>query len=78
MSEQDPRREELSQMIEDIKKKLHVVNGAAIQSESFSLSRYDDIEEIHQMVMGKDRFSVSELDAIISELGQMRDRQPEE
>ncbi|AOM83217.1 DUF1128 domain-containing protein [Salisediminibacterium beveridgei] len=77
MSEHDPRRDDLSHMIEEIKRKLHVVNGAAIKAESFSLNKYDDIEEIYDMVMSKDSFSVSELNAIVSELGQMRDRQPE-
>ncbi|ADH99222.1 DUF1128 domain-containing protein [Salisediminibacterium selenitireducens] len=77
MSQEDPRREELSRMIEEIKRKLQIVNGAAIKAESFSLNKYDEIEEIYEMVISKPSFSVSEMDAIVSELGQMRDRKPE-
>nr|WP_259457882.1 DUF1128 domain-containing protein [Salipaludibacillus neizhouensis] len=77
LSNEEKKREDLSIMIEDIKKQLHIVNGAAIKPENFSLKKYDDIEEIHTMVMKKTNFSVSELDAIVSELGTMRDKDPE-
>jgi uncharacterized protein YfkK (UPF0435 family) len=74
LANNEKNREEISAMIEDIKTKLQVVNGAAIKPEHFSLKKYEDIEEIHAMVMKKDNFSVSEMDAIVSELGSMRDR----
>lgn len=77
VSHEDPKREELSRMIEEIKRKLQIVNGAAIKPESFSLNKYDEIEEIYEMVISKSNFSVSEMDAIVSELGQMKDRKPE-
>ncbi|PYZ93177.1 hypothetical protein CR194_08230 [Salipaludibacillus keqinensis] len=77
LSTNEKNRESLAAMIEDIKSKLHIVNGAAIKPEHFSYEKYDDIEEIHTMVMKKDRFSVSELDAIVSELGSMKDRKGE-
>lgn len=73
LSNNEKNREALSVMIEDIKTKLHIVNGAAIKPEDFSFEKYDEIEEIHTMVMKKNNFSVSELDAIVSELGTMRD-----
>ncbi|WP_280769015.1 DUF1128 domain-containing protein [Salipaludibacillus daqingensis] len=78
MSTNEKNRENLSKMIEDIKKQLNIVNGSAIKAEDFSYEKYDDIEEIHTMVMKKSHFSVSEMDALISELGTMRDKTPEE
>ncbi|WP_416150980.1 DUF1128 domain-containing protein [Salipaludibacillus sp. HK11] len=74
MSINEKNREALSTMIEDIKMKLHIVNGAAIKPEDFSFEKYDEIEELHTMVMKKSNFSVSELDAIVSELRTMREQ----
>lgn len=73
MSNDEKNREALVAMIEEIKMKLHMVNGAAIKPGHFSLKKFDEIEEIHAMVMKKNNFSVSEMDAIVSELGTMRD-----
>lgn len=73
LSTNDKKRDELSSMIEDIKTKLHIVNGAAIKPEHFSLDKFEEIKEVHAMVMKKSSFSVSEMDAIVSELGTMRD-----
>lgn len=78
MSDINKDRETLSAMIEDIKSQLQVVNGAAIKPEHFSLEKYTEIEEVHQMVMGKSNFSVSEMEAIIAELATMRDKSAEE
>ncbi|GEL06862.1 DUF1128 domain-containing protein [Salisediminibacterium halotolerans] len=78
MSDVKSDRETLSAMIEDIKGQLQIVNGAAIKPEHFSLEKYKEIEEVHQMVMGKSNFSVSEMEAIIAELATMRDKSSEE
>jgi len=78
LSTNEKNRESLAVMIEDIKMKLHIVNGAAIKPEHFSFEKYDEIEEVHAMVMKKTNFSVSELDAIVSELGTMRDQKESE
>lgn len=72
LSNNEKNRESLAIMIEDIKTRLHIVNGAAIKPEDFSSEKYEEIEELHTMVMKKNNFSVSELDAIIAELGTMR------
>ncbi|QKS73247.1 DUF1128 domain-containing protein [Paenalkalicoccus suaedae] len=59
-------------MLDDIKVKLQIVNGAAIKPEHFSVKKLTEISEIHQMVMAKNRFSVSEMDAIVTELGTLK------
>ncbi|MFA9557430.1 DUF1128 domain-containing protein [Evansella sp. AB-rgal1] len=74
MSIREKTRENLNQMIEEIKTKLQIVNGAAMKAEYYSLERFDDVEELYLMVIKKERFSVSEMDAIVTELGNLRDK----
>ncbi|MCD8510833.1 MAG: DUF1128 domain-containing protein [Bacillus sp. (in: Bacteria)] len=74
MSTQEKTRENLTTMIEEIKTKLRIVNAGAMKAEHYSLDRFDDVEELHTMVMKKSNFSVSEMDAIVSELGSLRDK----
>ncbi|WP_078554732.1 DUF1128 domain-containing protein [Bacillus alkalicellulosilyticus] len=64
--------ENLYYMIEEIKKKLQVVNGGAIRPEGFDVKHYDDIHDIYSMVMRQNSVSVRELDAIITELSKLR------
>lgn len=59
-------------MIEEIKKKLKVVSLAAIKPSHFDEEQYNDIRDIYDMVNGKNQFSISEMEAIVSELGRLR------
>lgn len=59
-------------MIEAIKAKLRMATGAAMQASSFPLANYEDIKDIYDMVASKDRFSISEVEALVSELGRLR------
>ena len=72
VSTKERTQESLELMIEDIKDQLHIVNGGAMKAKYYSLDKFDDIEELHTMVMKKTNFSVSELDAIVIELGKLR------
>ena len=65
-------RESLNEMIEQMKDKLRLVNSDAMKADQFPIERFDDVEELHTMVMKKGTFSVSEMDAIVSELGNLR------
>ena len=65
-------REILNEMIEDMKDKLRIANADAMKADQIPLNRFDDVEELHAMVMRKDKFSVSEMDAIVSEIGNFR------
>ncbi|CAM3753452.1 DUF1128 domain-containing protein [Alkalicoccus chagannorensis] len=67
-------KQEIEQMIEDIKRKLQVVNGAAVKAEDYGSGQYDEIKAIHNMVMAKPSFSVNEMDAIVNELGALRNK----
>lgn len=61
-------------MIDQIKTKLNMAAGAAIRSTHFSVDHYEDILDIYEMVMNKPRFSISEMEAIASELGKLRNK----
>ncbi|MBP3962368.1 MULTISPECIES: DUF1128 domain-containing protein [Paenibacillus] len=61
-------------MIDTIKNKLRMASGAAMQANNFSLERYEDLKDIYDIVASKDKFSISEVEAIVSELGQLREK----
>ncbi|USB32611.1 DUF1128 domain-containing protein [Paenibacillus sp. YPG26] len=65
-------QENVEYMIEAIKNKLRMATGAAMQASAFSIDRYDDIHEVYEIVMSKERLSISEVEAIASELGSLR------
>ncbi|RSL31393.1 DUF1128 domain-containing protein [Salibacterium salarium] len=72
MNLEEQTQENLNFMVEEIAKKLQVVNSSAIQPENFDLNQYDDIKDLYDMLDNKDKVSVSEMDAIISELGKLK------
>jgi len=59
-------------MVEQIKTRLRMATGAAIKSTYFNEDMYEDLKDIYDMVMSKERFSISEIEAIVSELGKLR------
>lgn len=67
-----PTKENVEYMIEAIKSKLRMASGAAMQASHFQVERYEDIKDIYDMVQSKDRFSISEVEALVSELGKLR------
>ncbi|GBG08132.1 MULTISPECIES: DUF1128 domain-containing protein [Paenibacillus] len=69
---QSPTQDNLEFMIEAIKTKLRMASGAAMQAGSFSLACYEDVKDIYDIVASKDKFSISEVEAIVSELGKLR------
>ncbi len=72
MNLRESSRENIEFMITNIKEKLQVVNGGAMRAESFDTDNYEDLVDIYEMIMNKKSFSVSEIDAIVSELGRLR------
>jgi len=59
-------------MIDVIKDRLKMATAAAMQSSAFSVEQYDDIKDIYDIIMSKPAFSISEVEAIVSELGKLR------
>ncbi|WP_379349379.1 MULTISPECIES: DUF1128 domain-containing protein [Paenibacillus] len=67
-----PTQENVEYMIEAIKTKLKMATAAAMQASSFSVERYEDIQELYDIVVSKQNFSISEIEALVSELGKLR------
>lgn len=61
-------------MIEVIKTKLKMASAAAMQASSFDINQYEDIKELYEVVASKDKFSISEVEALVSELGKLRSK----
>jgi len=59
-------------MIEAITSKLKMASAAAIKATSFDLSKYEDIKDIYEVIQSKSNFSISEVEALVSELGKLR------
>ncbi|RHW41748.1 DUF1128 domain-containing protein [Neobacillus notoginsengisoli] len=64
--------ENVEYMIEKIKEKLKVMNFGAIKPSHFDENMYEELLEIYEMVMRKNNFSTSEMQAIAEELGNLR------
>ena len=56
-----------------IKGKLKVATAASIKAEHFGVGRYEDIKEIYEVVMSKQHFSISEIEALCDELKRLKD-----
>jgi len=64
--------ENVAYMIEVIKTKLRMASAAAMQASHFDLNQYEDIKELYEVVASKEKFSISEVEALVSELGKLR------
>ncbi|OCS91360.1 DUF1128 domain-containing protein [Caryophanon latum] len=67
-----PSKENVIYMIDQMKDKLRMVNVDAMKSENFSEEQYEDLLYLYNMVMKRDTFSPSEMQAIVAELGSLR------
>ncbi len=67
-----PSKENLAILLETIKTKLRVANNAVINPEHFNVSHYEDVKFIYDLVTGKNQFSISEVEAIVAELGNIK------
>jgi uncharacterized protein YfkK (UPF0435 family) len=65
-------QENVIYMIEQIKEKLRMVNVDAMQSDAFDAEKYEDLQYLYEMVMKRDSFSPSEMNAIVDELRSLR------
>ena len=64
--------ENIEYMIEAIKDKLRIANASAVKATHFDESKYEDLKDIYDMVMSRSQFSISEMEAIVTELGSLR------
>ncbi len=68
----NPSLENITYMIEQIKDKLRMANGDAMQPDVFDENQYEDLQYLYEMVMKRTSFSPSEMNAIVAELGSLR------
>lgn len=66
--------ENIEYMIEQIKTKLRMASGAAMNASAFSIDQYEDIHDVYELVMNKSNLSISEVEALVSELGRLRSK----
>ncbi|MDQ0163503.1 DUF1128 domain-containing protein [Bacillus alveayuensis] len=64
--------ENVAFMIQKITEKLNVINIGAIKPTHFNEDMYDELKDIYELVMKKNTFSPSEMQAIAEELGSLR------
>lgn len=67
-------QENVEWMIEAIKSKLKMATAAAMQASHFNIDRYEDIKDLYEVVAEKSAFSISEVEALVSELGKLRNK----
>ncbi|WP_379131366.1 DUF1128 domain-containing protein [Paenibacillus sp. sgz500958] len=67
-----PSQENVEYMIEGIKNKLKMASAAAMQASAFSVDQYEDILDIYEVTMNGGNLSISQVEAIVSELGHLR------
>ncbi|GGD75826.1 DUF1128 domain-containing protein [Paenibacillus nasutitermitis] len=70
----DPTQDNVEYMIEAVKTKLRMASGAAMQASHFKMEQYEDIKDIYDVVASKEKFSISEVEALVSELGRLRSK----
>jgi uncharacterized protein YfkK (UPF0435 family) len=64
--------ENMAFMIENLKKKLQIVNSGIIQPEDYELNKYDDVKELYEMVMKMPSFSIRDMESIVDELAALK------
>lgn len=69
---QEQSQQQVEIMIEAIKDRLKMATAQAMQASAFSVEQYEDIKDIYDLVMSKSNYSISEMEAIVSELGKLR------
>ncbi|WP_028594876.1 DUF1128 family protein [Paenibacillus assamensis] len=72
MSVEAGTQAEVEMMIEAIKERLKMATAAAMQASAFSVDQYEDIKDIYEIVISKPNFSISEVEALVQELGKLR------
>ncbi|WP_341279409.1 DUF1128 domain-containing protein [Paenibacillus sp. FSL H8-0537] len=72
LEQQTPQNIEF--MIDTIKTKLKMASAAAMQASHFNITQYEDIKELYEVVAGKEKFSISEVEALVTELGKLRNK----
>jgi uncharacterized protein YfkK (UPF0435 family) len=72
MSLENPTKENLALILNDLADRLSVVNRSIMDVEDYDLSKYEEIKFLYDMIVQKGKLSVSETQAFIEELSKVR------
>jgi uncharacterized protein YfkK (UPF0435 family) len=72
MNLENPTKENLSIMLNELADRLSVVNRSLLDPEDYDLTKYEDIKFLYDMILKKGNLSVSETQAFIEELRKVR------
>ncbi|MCB5935225.1 DUF1128 domain-containing protein [Caldibacillus thermoamylovorans] len=65
-------KENMVYMVEKISEKLNFINTGIMKASQFDEEKYEELFDIYQLVIKRDRFSPNERQAIAEELGSLR------
>lgn len=74
MNLEDVTHENLEFMLNDLKKRLKIVNESLIDPDDFRLDDYDEVRDIYEMVAKRPQLTTMQLEGVLSELGDLRKR----
>ena len=74
MNLETPSKENIIFILDELKKRLTMANTSVMNPDSFELNVYEDLLDLYQLVTRKEKVSISEMEAIVKELGKMRKR----
>ncbi|WP_026906089.1 DUF1128 domain-containing protein [Paucisalibacillus globulus] len=72
MSLENPTKENLALLLNDLADRLSVVNRSIMDAEDYDLTKYEEIKFLYDMIVQKGKLSVSETQAFIEELSKVR------
>ncbi|RKD21689.1 hypothetical protein BEP19_13720 [Ammoniphilus oxalaticus] len=72
MNLEKPSKENIVYILNELQKKLTMANASVMNPDSFELNVYEDLLYLYQVVNRMDKVSISEMEAIVSELGSLR------
>lgn len=65
-------KENMMYMVDKISEKLNFINTGIMKASQFDEEKYEELFDIYQLVIKRDRFSPNERQAIAEELGSLR------
>lgn len=65
-------KENMVYMVDKISEKLNFINTSIMKASQFDEEKYEELFDIYQLVIKRDRFSPNERQAIAKELGSLR------
>ncbi|OZU90350.1 hypothetical protein CIL03_04170 [Virgibacillus indicus] len=72
MNLENPSQENLKIILDELAVRLDVVNRTIMDPEDYDMDKYNDLKFMYDMVVQKGRLSVSESQAFIEELREVR------